>query len=261
MEKPKDTPAPANGRQTVLIIDDEKDVHYSFRRLLEREPLEILSAESGDEGIKMARKSMPDLIVMDIRMGQQSGLDTLKELRQLNPKQVIIMMTAYGTSQTAIEAMKRGAYDYVLKPFDIPQLKELLFEALAAAKAMKQIVAFPTKLNAEGHRPDHRRQFARDAAGLQAHRPGRADQHHDSHYRRKRHGQGTRRPRHLPERRSGHQTLHRHQLRGDPGEPARERALRPREGARSPARSRNASASSSNATAARFSSTKSATCR
>ena len=149
MDKPKDPPPPTNGRQTVLIIDDEKDVHYSFRRLLEREPLEILSAESGDEGIKMARKAMPDLIVMDIRMGQQSGLDTLKELRQLNPKQVIIMMTAYGTSQTAIEAMKRGAYDYVLKPFDIPQLKELLFEALASAKAMKQIVAFPTKLNTE----------------------------------------------------------------------------------------------------------------
>jgi len=144
------TPAtPAQGRQTVLIIDDEKDVHYSFRRLLEKEPLEILSAESGDEGIRLARKHLPDLIVMDIRMGQQSGLDTLKELRQINPKQVVIMMTAYGTSQTAIEAMKRGAYDYVLKPFDIPQLKELLFEALAAARAMKQIVAFPTKLNAE----------------------------------------------------------------------------------------------------------------
>ena len=136
-------------RQTVLIIDDEKDVHYSFRRLLEKEPLEVLSAESGDEGIKLARKSNPDLIVMDIRMGQQSGLDTLKELRQMNPRQIVIMMTAYGTSQTAIEAMKLGAYDYVLKPFDIPHLKELLFEAIAAARAMKQIVAFPTKLNAE----------------------------------------------------------------------------------------------------------------
>ena len=136
-------------RQVVLIIDDEKDVHYSFKRLLEKEPLDVLSAESGDEGIKMARKSHPDLIVMDIRMGQQSGLDTLKELRQMNPKQVVVMMTAYGTSQTAIEAMKRGAYDYVLKPFDIPQLKTLLFEALAAARAMKQIVAFPTKLNAD----------------------------------------------------------------------------------------------------------------
>src|SRR5271156_1667676 len=136
-------------RQAVLIIDDEKDVHYSFRRLLEKEPLEILSAESGDEGLRLARKTPPDLVVMDIRMGRQSGLDTLKELRQINPKQVVIMMTAYGTSQTAIEAMKRGAYDYVLKPFDIPQLKNLLFEALAAARAMKQIVAFPTKLNAE----------------------------------------------------------------------------------------------------------------
>jgi two-component system nitrogen regulation response regulator GlnG len=136
-------------RPTVLIIDDEKDVHYSFRRLLEKEPLEVLSAESGDEGVRLARKAWPDVIVMDIRMGHTNGLDTLKELRQLNPKQVVIMMTAYGTSQTAIEAMKLGAYDYVLKPFDIPRLKQLLSEALAAAQAMKQIVAFPTKLNAE----------------------------------------------------------------------------------------------------------------
>ncbi len=139
----------SENRQTVLIIDDEKDVHYSFRRLLEKEPLQIESAESGDDGIRLARKCHPDLIVMDIRMGQQNGLDTLKELRQINPKQVVIMMTAYGTSQTAIEAMKLGAYDYVLKPFDIPHLKTLMFEALAAAKAMLQVPSFPTKLNAE----------------------------------------------------------------------------------------------------------------
>ena len=147
--RPRTSPGPDEPRQCVLIIDDEKDVHYSFRRLLEKEPLEILSAETGDEGIRLARKHHPDLIVMDIRMGQQSGLDSLKELRQMNPKQVVVMMTAYGTSQTAIEAMKRGAYDYVLKPFDIPQLKVLLSEALAAAHAMKQIVAFPTKLSAD----------------------------------------------------------------------------------------------------------------
>ena len=152
--RPSSTPAAAEGaaapsRQTVLIIDDEKDVHYSFRRLLEKEPLEIQSAESGEEGIRLAKKTPPDLIVMDIRMGHQNGLDTLKELRQLNPKQVVIMMTAYGTSQTAIEAMKLGAYDYVLKPFDIPHLKNLLSEALAAAQGMKQIVSFPAKLNPE----------------------------------------------------------------------------------------------------------------
>jgi two-component system nitrogen regulation response regulator GlnG len=142
----------APDRQRVLIIDDEKDVHYSFRRVLEKEPLEILSAESGDEGIRLARKTQPDLIVMDIRMGHTNGLDTLKELRQLNPRQVVIMMTAYGTSQTAIEAMKLGAYDYVLKPFDIPRLKELLAQALAAAQAMKQVVTFPAKASPEADR-------------------------------------------------------------------------------------------------------------
>jgi two-component system nitrogen regulation response regulator GlnG len=144
------TAVPAEDRQRVLIIDDEKDVHYSFRRLLEKEPLDILSAESGDEGIRIAKKSHPDLIVMDIRMGQQSGLDTLKEIRQINPRQVVIMMTAYGTSQTAIEAMKLGAYDYVLKPFDIPHLKNLLAEALGVARAIGQETAsFPAKATAE----------------------------------------------------------------------------------------------------------------
>jgi nitrogen regulation protein NR(I) len=141
---------PAEDRQRVLIIDDERDVHYSFRRLLEKEPLDILSAESGEEGIRLARKSRPDLIVMDIRMGQQSGLDTLKEIRQINPRQVVIMMTAYGTSQTAIEAMKLGAYDYVLKPFDIPHLKNLLSEALSVAHAIGQESApFPAKATAD----------------------------------------------------------------------------------------------------------------
>lgn len=134
----------------ILIIDDEKDVHYSFRRLLQSEPLEILSAESGDEGLKIARKTNPDLIVMDIRMGNQNGLDTLKELRQYNPKQTVIMMTAYGTSQTAIEAMKLGAYDYILKPFDIPKLKEMLFQAIETVKTeRKQEEPLVPKLTAE----------------------------------------------------------------------------------------------------------------
>src|SRR5579871_4461778 len=141
---------PAEDRPRILIIDDERDVHYSFRRLLEKEPLDILSAESGDEGIRLARKSHPDLIVMDTRMGQQSGLDTLKEIRHINPRQVVIMMTAYGTSQTAIEAMKLGAYDYVLKPFDIPHLKNLLAEALNVASAIRQETApFPHKATAD----------------------------------------------------------------------------------------------------------------
>jgi len=147
-----EAPVPAETpKASLLVIDDEKDVHYSFQRLLEAEPVQVLSAESGDEGLKVLKgelaKNRPvDVIVMDIRMGTQNGLETLKQIRQLTSRQLVIMMTAYGTSQTAIEAMKLGAYDYILKPFDIAQLKELLRRALDAARAMREEVVVPSKL-------------------------------------------------------------------------------------------------------------------
>ncbi|MDE1170806.1 MAG: sigma-54 dependent transcriptional regulator [Verrucomicrobium sp.] len=135
-ETPAAAPAPAVP-SVILVIDDEKDVHYSFERLLASDTVTVLSAESGDEGLKILKQRPADVVVMDIRMGAQNGLDTLKQIRQISTQQVVVMMTAYGTSQTAIEAMKLGAYDYILKPFDIPQLKELLGRALEAARAIK----------------------------------------------------------------------------------------------------------------------------
>jgi len=142
--------SPAPAKPTLLVIDDEKDVIYSFRRLLEADPVEVLSAESGDEGLKVlkqeAAKGRPvDVVVMDIRMGSQNGLETLKQIRQASARQLVVMMTAYGTSQTAIEAMKLGAYDYILKPFDIPQLKDLLQRALEAARSMREEVVLPAE--------------------------------------------------------------------------------------------------------------------
>ncbi|MFH1067306.1 MAG: sigma-54 dependent transcriptional regulator [bacterium] len=141
-----------SGARKILIIDDEPDVHYSFKRLLEKEPLTILSAQSGEEGLRLLQKEKPDVAVMDIRMGGQNGLETLREIRRRDPKQIVIMMTAYGTSQTAIEAMKLGAFDYILKPFDIDQLKELLQRALAAAGAMREKVELAAGTNVEDAR-------------------------------------------------------------------------------------------------------------
>ena len=109
---------------------------------------------------------------MDIRMGAMSGLDTLRKLRELDPKLPVILMTAYGTTQTAIEAMKLGAYDYLLKPFDVPKLKALIAAALKAARDMRQVVSY-SRCCERGLRAGHRRPQRGDAAGLQAHRPGR----------------------------------------------------------------------------------------
>ena len=140
------------GKQTILIIDDEEDVHYSFERLFSKEPLIIHTANNGDDGLKIAKKESPDVVVMDIRMGRENGLDVLRDLKRSNPKQLVIMMTAYGTSQTAIEAMKLGAFDYILKPFDIPQLQELIQRALDAANAADTMVSLPVRLDQDDFR-------------------------------------------------------------------------------------------------------------
>src|SRR5688572_24680420 len=135
----------------LLLIDDEADVQYSFRRLFDSPEIEVSTANSGEEGIALVPRVKPDLVIMDIRMGGISGLETLRRLRDSYPKLLVIMMTAYGTTQTAIEAMKLGAYDYLLKPFDVPRLKEIVLAALKAARDMKQVVSYQPLLESEDY--------------------------------------------------------------------------------------------------------------
>jgi two-component system nitrogen regulation response regulator GlnG len=135
----------------LLLVDDEADVQYSFRRIFESDNIELSAAGSGEEALRVIPRVNPDLVIMDVRMGGITGLETLRRIRQLDTKLPIIMMTAYGTTQTAIEAMKLGAYDYLLKPFDVPRLKEIVFGALQAARAMKQVVSYQPLLESEDY--------------------------------------------------------------------------------------------------------------
>ena len=123
----------------LLLIDDEADVRYSFQRIFDSPEIEFTTASSGEEGLRIIPKLKPDLVILDNRMGTGlTGLDTLRRIRQFDPKLLVILMTAYGTTQTTIEAMKLGAYDYLIKPFDVPQLKEVIGNALKAAQEMRQ---------------------------------------------------------------------------------------------------------------------------
>ena len=135
----------------LLLIDDEADVQYSFRRIFDGSEVELTTASSGEEGLKLLARARPDLVMMDVRMGGMNGLETLRRLRQSHAKLPVIIMTAYGTTQTAIEAMKLGAYDYVLKPFDVPKLKSLVFAALKAARDMRQVVSYQPLLETEDY--------------------------------------------------------------------------------------------------------------
>jgi two-component system nitrogen regulation response regulator GlnG len=135
----------------LLLIDDEEDVQYSFRRIFDSPEVELTTAASGEEGLKIIPKLKPDLVVMDFRMGGINGLETLRRIRQIDSKLLVILMTAYGTSQTAIEAMKLGAYDYLLKPFDVPKLKEIINGALKTARDMRQVVSYQPLLETEDY--------------------------------------------------------------------------------------------------------------
>jgi two-component system nitrogen regulation response regulator GlnG len=135
----------------LLLVDDEADVLYSFQRIFDAPDIELSTASSGEEALRRIPEVRPDLVIMDIRMGGMTGLETLRALRKADPKLLVILMTAYGTTQTTIEAMKLGAYDYLLKPFDVPKLKEIVHKAVRAARDMRQVVSDKPLLESEDY--------------------------------------------------------------------------------------------------------------
>jgi two-component system nitrogen regulation response regulator GlnG len=147
MSPKKSSPA----AQRILIVDDEADVAYSFQRVLAEEPVEVVGVTSGLEGLKRLKKEAYDLVLLDVRIGAEHGIEIFRQIRKENPRQLVIVMTAHGTAQTAIEAMKLGAFDYILKPFDVPELLSILRRALQTAASMRELVPTEGK-----HAPDEK---------------------------------------------------------------------------------------------------------
>ena len=141
----------SSAAQRILIVDDEADVAYSFQRVLAEEPVEVVGVTSGLEGLKRLKKEAYDLVLLDVRIGAEHGIEIFRQIRKENPRQLVIVMTAHGTAQTAIEAMKLGAFDYILKPFDVPELLSILRRALQTAASMRELVPTEGK-----HAPDEK---------------------------------------------------------------------------------------------------------
>lgn len=121
-----------NSTITVLVIDDDRDLRYSLRRVLTDKGYRVVEAESGEAGLEVVKVEKPGVILLDNRMGGMSGVETLRRLRTVYPSAMVILMTAFGTTQTAIEAMKFGAFDYIQKPFDPKKITGLVEKAATA---------------------------------------------------------------------------------------------------------------------------------
>ncbi|MDI6802992.1 MAG: sigma-54 dependent transcriptional regulator [Bacteroidota bacterium] len=114
---------------TILIVDDEANQRKILAGHLKKKDYNVIEASSAEQGIELANKNMVDLILTDFKMPGKTGLDLLKEVRANNPEAAIVIMTAFGTIENAVDAMRAGAYDYITKPIDFDEL-ELLIQRL-----------------------------------------------------------------------------------------------------------------------------------
>jgi nitrogen regulation protein NR(I) len=121
----------------ILIIDDDDQLRKSFHKLLVQEGYTICSAASGETGIAMVRQHCPDVVILDMRLPGMNGFETFKAIHDMDPKLPVIIMTAYGNTGTAIEATKMGAFDYILKPFEIPEMLVVIDQAVEAGRFMR----------------------------------------------------------------------------------------------------------------------------
>jgi nitrogen regulation protein NR(I) len=136
----------------ILVIDDDTEIRYSLSRVLSSRKYQVTEAGSGEQGIALVKKSAPDLVFLDIRMGGMNGLETLQHIRSINPKQMVVLMTAFGTAQTAIEAMKYGAFDYIMKPFDPQKVLSVAETALKAHADMRAVGDYKSAINTEDYK-------------------------------------------------------------------------------------------------------------
>ncbi|HVA50520.1 MAG TPA: sigma-54 dependent transcriptional regulator [Pirellulales bacterium] len=114
----------------LLVIDDEPNVLYSLQKSLTSSTLEVLTAKTGKEGVDRVVDSLPDAVIVDVRLPDMSGLDAYDRIRQIDPRLPVIVITAFAKTETAIEAMRRGAFEYLLKPVDFRRLREVVAKAL-----------------------------------------------------------------------------------------------------------------------------------
>lgn len=127
--------------QKILIIDDDEGVCYSLARLLSSEDRRVTAVQTPEAGLEALRGEDPDVVLLDVKIPGADGLELLKIIRKQRPRQLVVMMTAHGTTETAIEAMKRGAYDYLMKPFDSENLLSVVNKALDNARLNQRVAA------------------------------------------------------------------------------------------------------------------------
>jgi two-component system response regulator PilR (NtrC family) len=116
--------------EKILVVDDEKSLREVMSIMLKRAGYEVTEASDGEQAIGQVNKEIYDLVITDLRMPKADGMDVLKAVKSLSPDTVVLVVTAFGTADSAVEAMKQGAYDYLTKPFQVDEVQLIIRNAL-----------------------------------------------------------------------------------------------------------------------------------
>jgi len=123
-------------QKSILVVDDERSMREFLEILLTKEEYHVTLADNGEEACHILEKQKFDLLITDIKMKDVDGIDVLKRAKALSPETIVVMISAFATAETAVEAMKEGAYDYIPKPFKVRDMKRIVKDALQSRRSI-----------------------------------------------------------------------------------------------------------------------------
>ena len=126
-------------KQKILVVDDEHLIRWSLEQNLNKQGYEVLTAGSGEEALMVIRDESPDLMLLDIQLPGINGLDVLEKAKAIDEELIVIMITALGVLETAVKAMRMGAYDYISKPFNLDELAITIKKALETGELRREV--------------------------------------------------------------------------------------------------------------------------
>ncbi len=126
----------------ILVVDDEHLIRWSLEQNLKKQGYEVLTAGTGEEAVKIVREEQPDLVLLDIQLPGISGLEVLERVKEFEEDTIVIMVTAHGGLETAVTAMRLGAYDYINKPFNLDEMSIVIRKALETSELRREVMTF-----------------------------------------------------------------------------------------------------------------------
>ena len=132
-------------KEKVLVVDDEKLIRWTLKENLGKIGYEVVEAENGSEALKVFSAALPDLVLLDVHLPDTSGIEVLKSLKNIDKDVPIIIVTAFGNIQTAVDSMKFGAHDFVEKPFEIEKLQIVMEKALENAFLRREVSRYKAR--------------------------------------------------------------------------------------------------------------------